>query len=296
MKVGFLGLGSMGAGMARNLIQAGHSLSVYNRTRSRAEELASLGARVAASPADAASDAEALITMLADDAALEDCVLGPGRAMQTLPAQSVHIGMSTVSVALSRKLAGAHREKRQHYIAAPVFGRPEAAKAAKLFIVAAGAPEPIHRCQGLFDVMGQKTFVLDGNPASANVVKLAGNFLITTAIEGMAEAFALVRKSQIEPEKFLEIMTSTLFGAPIFKNYGAMIAKAQFEPPGFKLPLGLKDNKLILALAEEIAAPLPMANLVHDRFLTAIAQNLQDQDWSAISRMSLRDAGLEKAA
>jgi 3-hydroxyisobutyrate dehydrogenase-like beta-hydroxyacid dehydrogenase len=296
MKVAFIGLGSMGAGMARNLIKAGHSLTVYNRTRARAEEFGLLGARVAATPGEAASEAETLITMLADDSALEDCLLGPGRALQTLPADSVHIGMSTISVALSRRLDGAHREKKQHYVAAPVFGRPDAAEAAKLFVVAAGAPEQIHRCQDLFDAMGQKTFVVDENPASANIVKLAGNFLITTAIEGLAEAFAVVRKSKIEPEKFLEIMTSTLFGAPIFRNYGAMIAKGQFEPPGFKLPLGLKDNKLMLALGEEIAAPLPMANLVHDRFLAAIAQNLGNQDWSAISRISLRDAGLEKAA
>src|SRR5581483_4285446 len=180
MNVGFIGLGNMGSGMARNLIKAGHSLTVYNRTRSRAEELRPLGATVVTTPAEAASGVQVLITMLADDDAVENSLFGPGRALQSLPAGSVHISMSTISVSLSRKLVGAHREKQQHYVAAPVFGRPDAAAAAKLFIVAAGPTNQIERCQVLFDVMGQKTFVVNQDPPSANVVKLTGNFLITT--------------------------------------------------------------------------------------------------------------------
>jgi 3-hydroxyisobutyrate dehydrogenase-like beta-hydroxyacid dehydrogenase len=296
MRVGFIGLGSMGSGMARNLIKAGHSLVVFNRTQSRAEELRPLGARIAGTPGEAASGVEVLITMLADDRAVEDAILGPGRAIQSLPAGAVHIGMSTISVVLSRRLAAAHQENQQHYLAAPVFGRPDAAAAGKLFIVAAGEKKEIERCQVLFDALGEKTFVVDKEAPSANVVKLTGNFLISTVIESLAEAVALVRKSGIDANKFLEVLTGSLFTAPIFRNYGGMIAKAHFEPVGFKLHLGLKDNRLVLAAAEEAAVPMPMASLIHDRFVTAMALGLENSDWSEIARISLRSAGLEKAA
>ena len=296
MRVGFIGLGNMGSAMARNLIKARHELVLYNRTRSRADELQPLGARVAGSPVDAASGVEVLITMLADDRAVEDALLGPGQALESLPAGAVHISMSTISVALSRRLAAAHREKQQQYIAAPVFGRPEAAAAGKLFIVAAGSIQQIERCQVLFDAMGQKTFVLDEEPSSANITKLAGNFLISTTIESLAEAFSLIRKSGVDPKKFLEVLTGSLFSAPVVVNYGGMIAANHFEPVGFKLPLGLKDNRLVLAAADEAAVPMPMASLVHDRFVAAMAQGLGDSDWSAVARISFRNAGLEKAA
>jgi 3-hydroxyisobutyrate dehydrogenase-like beta-hydroxyacid dehydrogenase len=296
MKLGFIGLGMMGSGMARNLIKAGNTLIVFNRTRSRAQELAQLGATVAATPGEVAAHAQVLITMLADDHAVEDAILGPGRALQSLSPGAVHIGMSTISVALSRRLQAAHRERQQHYVAAPVFGRPEAAEAAKLFIVTAGPAEQIRRCQALFDAMGQKTFILAEDAPAANLVKLTGNFLISTVIESLAEAMSLVRKSGVDANKFLDVLTGSLFSAPIYKNYGGMIAANRFEPVGFKLPLGFKDNKLVLAAAEEAAVPIPMASLIHDRFVNAIAQGMSEDDWSAIARISFQDAGLEKAA
>jgi 3-hydroxyisobutyrate dehydrogenase-like beta-hydroxyacid dehydrogenase len=296
MKVGFIGLGNMGSGMARNLIKAGHTLTVFNRTKSRAEEFRSLGATVAGTPGEAAAGAEVVITMLADDAAVEDAVLGPGRVLQSLPAGAVHVSMSTISVALSRRLTAAHREKQQYFLAAPVFGRPDAAAAAKLFIVAAGPTDQIERCRPLFEAMGQKTFVAGEDSPEANLIKLTGNFMITVAIESLGEAFALIRKSGFDPNKFLEVMTGSLFAAPVFRNYGAIIAAEKFEPPGFKLPLGLKDNRLVLAAAEEAAVPMPMASLVRDRFLAALAQEMENADWSAIATVSFRDAGLEKAA
>jgi 3-hydroxyisobutyrate dehydrogenase-like beta-hydroxyacid dehydrogenase len=292
MRVGFIGLGNMGSAMARNLIKAGHQLTVYNRTRQRAESLESLGARVVSSPAEAASAAEVLITMLADDRAVEDALLGHDGAVGTLPHGAVHVGMSTISVQLSRRLLAEHQGKQQHYIAAPVFGRPDVAAAGKLFIVAAGASEQIERCRSLLDRMGQKTFVVDEQPPAANVFKLTGNFLITTVIEGLAEAFALVRKSGLNAEKFLEVMTESLFTAPLYRNYGSMIVSDKFEPAGFKMPLGFKDNRLVLAAAEEVRAPIPMASLIHDRFLQAMALGLSNSDWSAISRVAQRDAGL----
>lgn len=292
MKVGFIGLGNMGSAMARNLIKAGHTLMVFNRTRSRAYELQSLGARIAETPGEAVADAEALISMLADDHAVEDVMFAPGNTLQALPAGAVHISMSTISVGLSRRLAEAHREKKQYYVAAPVFGRPDAAAAAKLFIVAAGPARQIETCRPLFDAIGQKTFLAGEEAPTANMIKLTGNFLISTMIESLAEAFSLVRKFGFDPDAFLNILTSSLFPAPVYRNYGSMIAADKFEPAGFKLPLGLKDNRLLLAAAEEAGVPMPMASLVHDRFVAALAQGLGEADWAAIARISFRSAGL----
>jgi 3-hydroxyisobutyrate dehydrogenase-like beta-hydroxyacid dehydrogenase len=298
MNIAFIGLGNMGSAMAQNLIKAGHSLHVYNRTRSRAEEFKHLGATVAATPGEAAAGAEIAITMLADDHALEGVLFGPEKSnvkeslLGALPAGAIHVSCSTVSVALSRRMAAAHAERKQHYVSAPVFGRPEAAAAAKLFIVAAGPAAQVAKCQPLFDAMGQKTFVVGEDPSGANVIKLNGNFLITTVIESLAESFALVRKSGLDASQFLEILTSTLFNAPIYKTYGGLIVADQFTPPGFKLPLGLKDNRLLLAAAEEAAVPMPMASLVRDRFLAAMAQGMSELDWSSIARISAGDAGL----
>ncbi|HET9180945.1 MAG TPA: NAD(P)-dependent oxidoreductase [Candidatus Angelobacter sp.] len=292
MNVGFIGLGNMGSGMARNLIRAGHSVTVYNRTRSRAEALRPEGATVADTAADAASKAEAVITMLSDDAALEDIIFGSGGVLQAMPAGAVHVSASTISVALSRRLAAAHQQQKQHYVSAPVFGRPDVATAAKLSVVAAGPAQQIERCRPLFDAIGQKTFIAGNDAPMANVVKLAGNFLITTMIEGLAEAFALARKSNIDAGLLLEILTSSLFPAPVYKNYGAMIAAERFEPVGFKLKLGAKDNRLVLAAAEEAAVPMPMASLVRDHFLSAIAQGMSDADWAAVARIVYQGAGL----
>jgi 3-hydroxyisobutyrate dehydrogenase-like beta-hydroxyacid dehydrogenase len=292
MNVGFIGLGNMGSAIARNLIQAGYTLTLYNRTRSRAEELQSLGGRIADTPSEAASSAEVLITMLADDRAVEDVIFAPGNALQDLPTDAVHISMSTISVGLSRRLANAHSEQHQHYLAAPVFGRPDAAAAAQLFIVAAGPAEHIERCQPLFEVIGQRTYVLSEEAPVANVVKLAGNFLITTVIESLGESFALVRKYGLEPDSFLEVLTGTLFSAPIYRTYGSMIAADKFEPVGFRMPLGFKDNRLLLSAAEEAEVPMPMASLVHDRFVSALAQGMGEADWAAIARISYQEAGL----
>jgi 3-hydroxyisobutyrate dehydrogenase-like beta-hydroxyacid dehydrogenase len=292
MKVGFLGLGNMGSEMARNLIKAGHSLTVYNKTQSRAEELASLGAKVARTPGQAASDAEAIITMVADDAAIESIVLGHNAAIHSLPAGAVHIAMSTMSVAISRRLVAAHRERRQHFVSAPVFGRPDAAESAKLVIAAAGPADQIARCQPLFDAMGQKTYVVGDDPPAANVVKVAGNFLITVVIESLGESFALIKKSGVDADKFLEVLVGSLFSAPVYRTYGPMVAANNFEPVGFRMALGMKDNRLVLAAAEDVAVPLPLASLIRDRMLAATAQGMADADWSAIARLSFKEAGL----
>ncbi len=269
------------------------NLTVYNRTRSRAAPFASLGARIAETPSEAAAPAEVLITMLADDAAVEGVIFAPGNAIQALPAGAVHISMSTISVGLSRRLAEAHKERKQHYVATPVFGRPDVAAAGKLWVVAGGPSEPIERCRPVLDAIGQKIFIAGEEAHAANVIKLAGNFIITTVIERLAEAFAFGRKSGVHPNTFLDILTNSLFPGPVYQTYGNLIASDRFEPAGFKLPLGFKDNRLLLAAAEEARVPMPMASLVHDRFVAALARGLSESDWSAIARLSYESAGLE---
>ncbi|HJV67495.1 MAG TPA: NAD(P)-dependent oxidoreductase [Geomonas sp.] len=292
MNVALIGLGRMGSAIAPNLIKAGHALTVFNRTRSRSEPFAKMGAVVAETIGAAATGAELVITMLADDHAVEDVVFSTGGVLQLLPRDAIHVSMSTISVALSRRMAEAHAQRGQQYLAVPVFGRPEAAAAAKLFVVAGGPAPAIARCLPVFEAIGQKTFVVGEEAPAANVVKLTGNFLITTVIESLAEAVALARKQGVDPRVLMEILTGSLFSAPVYQTYGRMIAADNFEPVGFKMPLGLKDNRLLLEAAEEAAVPMPMASLVHDRFLAALAQGMEEADWSAIARLSSRSAGL----
>jgi 3-hydroxyisobutyrate dehydrogenase-like beta-hydroxyacid dehydrogenase len=200
--------------------------------------------------------------------------------------------MSTISVALSDRLAEAHRNEGQAFVAAPVFGRPEAAAAAKLFVVAAGAEAELTRCQPLFDAIGQRTFIVGDKPSAANLVKLSGNFLLAAMIECLGEAFALVRKGGVDPHAYLEILTTTLFSAPAYKTYGTIIADQKYEPAGFKMSLGLKDIRLALAAADALATPMPVASLVHDHFLSGVAQGAGDSDWSALARLAAVNAGL----
>lgn len=291
MDVGFIGLGQMGQAMALNLVKAGHRVVVFNRTRAKSEALASEGAEIAESVADACRR-PALITMLAGDEAVEAVFFGNGNGLSALGQGAVHISMSTISVALSDRLAEAHRNAGHSYVAAPVFGRPEAAAAAKLFVVAAGPEATLARCQPLFDAVGQRTFVIGDKPSSANLVKLSGNFLLAAMIECLGEAFALVRKGGIDPHRYLEILTNTLFSAPAYKTYGTIIANQQYEPAGFKMSLGLKDVRLALAAADALATPMPVASLVHDHFLAGVAQGAADSDWSGLARLAAANAGL----
>ena len=291
MDVGFIGLGQMGSAIALNLVKAGHRVVVYNRTRAKAEPHAAQGAEVAGSVADA-SRRPVVITMLADDAAVEAAIFGDGGGLSALGNGAVHISMSTISVALSDRLAEAHRSAGQSYVAAPVFGRPEAAAAAKLFVVAAGAEAELKRCQPLFDAIGQRTFVVGDKPSAANLVKLSGNFLLAAMIECLGEAFALVRKGGVDPHAYLEILTNTLFSAPAYKTYGTIIADQKYEPAGFAMSLGLKDIRLALAAADALSTPMPVASLVHDHFLSGVAQGAGASDWSALARLAATNAGL----
>ncbi|PYP95279.1 MAG: 6-phosphogluconate dehydrogenase [Gemmatimonadetes bacterium] len=292
MQIAFAGLGNMGLAMARLLLQAGHRLTVYNRTRSRADQLKDLKPVVAETPAAAARGADVLITMLADDDSLEAVMLGPEGAVAVLPAGAIHISMSTISPALAARLAERHRAAGQVYVAAPVFGRPEAAAAKQLWIVAAGPADALTRCRPVLDALGQGVIVVGDDPPHANVIKLAGNFLLAAAIEAMGEAFALGRKYGIAPADLLDIVNGRLIRSPIYENYGKLIAEERYEPAGFKLKYGLKDIRLALGAAEQVAAPMPLASLIRDRYLAGIARGWGDVDWAALARIAAVDAGL----
>jgi 3-hydroxyisobutyrate dehydrogenase-like beta-hydroxyacid dehydrogenase len=290
MKISFIGLGQMGSRMATNLVRAGHDVIVFNRSPGRGDSLVELGAREATHLADACGGS-VVISMLADDEAATGIVLGRGGIVDHLPKGAIHVSMSTISVALSKQLALAHEKAGQRYVAAPVFGRPDMAAAAKLFIVAAGDPMAIDECQSLFRVMGQKTTSIGTEPSAANLVKLSGNFLMASAIEALGEAVALVGKAGIDPRAYVEFLTSTLFPVPTYKTYGALIAEAKFEPAGFAAPLGHKDIRLVLAAAESLRVPMPLGSLLHDRFLRVLAHGGDHLDWAAIGGLASQDAG-----
>lgn len=283
----------MGLGMARNLVRAGHEVAVYNRTREKA--LACEGARVAESPADASRGAEAVMTMLADDAAVEEMVLGKNGIAHSMEEGCIHLSHSTISAALSRRLTEEHALRGQGFLSVPVFGRPDAADTKNLVVAVAGPPELVERCRPLFDAIGRCTFVLGTEPWQANVAKVCGNFLVITFIEALGEAYATLRKAGVEPIMFLEIMDS-LIGSRIIANYGKLIAEEKFEPAGFALKLGLKDVRLALAAAEECEAPMPLASIVHDQLLAALAQGQGELDWSSVTQVAARNAGLKSEA
>ena len=300
MKLAFIGLGNMGLPMARNLLRAGYAVTVHNRSPSRCDELKPEGTAIAESTAAAVAGADVAITMLADDRAVESVVLGQGDAadetcqgiIAALGRGAVHLSMSTISPSLSRKLADAHQRAGQDYVSAPVFGRPEAAAAAKLWIVAAGKTESVARCQPLFQILGQGTFVVGIDPWRANIVKLGGNFLIASMLEALGEAFALMKKAGVSPCQFLEVVNGSLFKSPLYENYGRIVVEEQFEPAGFQLRLGLKDARLVLGAADGLAVPMPLASLIHDHLLAGLARGMGQRDWSAFTQVLAANAGL----
>jgi 3-hydroxyisobutyrate dehydrogenase-like beta-hydroxyacid dehydrogenase len=295
MKLGFVGLGRMGSAMAANLLRAGHEVTVFNRTPGKSGALVALGAHEAATLAGACGG-ELVITMLADDAAASDIALGPGGLVENLSKGAIHLSMSTISVAFSKRLAQAHAQSGQRYVAAPVFGRPDMAAAAKLFIVAAGDPTAIDVCRPVLGALGQKTSTMGSEPSAANLIKLTANFLQAAVIESLGEAIALIGKAGIDRRAYVELLTSTIFTAPAYKIFGPLIAEGTFGTAAFAAPLGFKDIRLALAEAETLRVPMPLASLLHDRFLRLFAQGGDNLDWSAIGGLATQDAGGQQGA
>lgn len=290
MEVNFIGLGAMGRAMAANLLKAGHRVRVWNRSRAPMDELARQGAEAVSEPRMAFGGN--VISMLADDNAVRDVFLTQ-RLIEAAPPGTVHVNMATISVSLAEVLAAEHRLHEVQYVAAPVFGRPEAAAAAQLHIVAAGDDAAVDRVQPLLDVLGQRTWRIGGEPRQANAAKIAGNFMIASAIESMAEAAMMVERYGVRPGDLLNVLTNTLFAAPVYKNYGGMIVERRYEPAAFRLALGLKDLRLVLEAAEAARTPMPFASVLRDHLLEAVAQGDGERDWAALAEVVRRHAGRE---
>ena len=297
MKIGFIGLGSMGAAIARNLLASGHELRVFNRNPARAQPFRQAGAEVAATPAQAARSAEVVFTMVADDAALASVTFGDAGIVEGLRPGAVHISMSTIGIATAQEFTVRHRAARLGFVSATVFGRPDSAAQRKLFIMAAGAGEHLRVALPLLEALGQSVGIVGTDPSQANLVKLVGNFMLTVLVETLGEACALASKAGLDPMRLVELLTTSVFNAPPYKIYGPLIAAQRFRPAGFALPLAQKDNRLVLEAAEALGLPLPLASLVHDRFLAARSQGFgPEHDLSALAQGALADAGLARPA
>lgn len=284
--IAVLGLGQMGRPIAANLVAAGFAVRTWNRSGGAVE-----GAEACRTIADAVRGADVALTMLAEDDALRAVTFGDGKLLRELRAGAVHLSMSTISMALAAELAARHEEEGQAFVACPVFGRPDAAAARKLWLVPGGAPDVLARLKPVFDAIGQGAFPMPGAREAA-LAKLCGNFLIAATIEAMAEALVLGEKGGIEPDALLGLLTGTIFGSPVVQRYGGMVARTEFTPAGFALPLGLKDARLALEAGEQLRAPLPIAELVRGRYLTALARGRADEDWAAIAGVVREEAGL----
>ena len=292
--VGFIGLGSMGLPMARRLLGAGYALRVYNRTPGKTVELLERGAREVKTPAETVEPGGIVITMLANDAALETVTLGEHGMAATLGAGGIHLSMSTVSPHLARRLAEAHQAHGSHYLAAPVLGRPTAAAAGKLFILLSGLAEAKRRVSPLLEAMGQGTHDLGEDPAQGHIAKLAANFMVLASVETYAETLTFAEKNGIGRMEMMKLLTGTILNAPLFHLYGELLAKEEYTSPGFKLALGLKDIELILETGVDSRTPLPAADLVHNRLLTAMAKGRGELDMTALALGVSEDAGLRR--
>ena len=292
-KIGFIGLGNMGINMAKNLISEGYHLQVYNRTISKADELGQASVTKCNTPAEAADGVSIVITMVSEDEVLKETVLGEDGILGKMPAGSLHISMSTVSPETSQQLAKSHQGAGSRFLAAPVFGRPEAAAAKKLFICVSGDQSAKETAKPVLDCLGQGIFDFGEDAGGANVVKIAGNFMIMASLEIMAEAFTLAEKNGLDRLKVAEFFGSTIFNAPIYQNYGKLIAKKQYQPVGFKARLGYKDARLAFKLSQSSETPMPVATAVHNRLLAAVAKGWGDTDWvEGVGRGVSEDAGL----
>lgn len=292
MKIGVIGLGNMGLPMAQNMLQAGHQLVVYNRTTSKAKPLVAKGARLARTPAEAARETGLVFTILSDDKSTEEIVFGQDGILEGLEEGGIHVAVSTISVDCAQKLSKAHSEQGQQFVSATVLGRPDAAASAALRLIVAGPEKARKQIWPVLEAVGQNIFVVGDEGYLSNVAKLGNNFLIVAMLEALSEVLILVEKYGIEPKQFLEIV-NTLFASPVYQNYGNIIAERKFEPAGFKMNLGLKDVELMLSAADQVSAPLPLANLAKEHYSEGILRGWENLDWAAlikcIEAVSLRE-------
>jgi 3-hydroxyisobutyrate dehydrogenase-like beta-hydroxyacid dehydrogenase len=292
MKIGVVGLGPMGSRMAMRLLDAGHSVSVWNRTGGKADALVERGAMEADTPAEACDQAGLVLTMVANDAAMRAVVLGEDGVADGLGREAVHIACSTMSVALAREMEAAHGKRGQGFVSATVLGRPPAVEAGQLFVMLAGAEAARGKAMPALEALGQRVFVVGDEAWKANLVKLCANFMIFSTIEQLSEVFAVSEKAGVPAETVFEVLSNSFCSAPIHKNYGRLILDGVFSPPGGPMVLGKKDNDLFLEAGEMFGAALPMASLIRDRFITSMARGDGELDFAALSRRAREDAGL----
>lgn len=284
LKVGFIGLGSMGFPMAENLLKNGYELVVYNRTKSKCQDLATKGAIIANTPAETARQTDIVLTILSDDTALENVVFGDEGILEGLQPGGIHVSISTISVYLARKLTDDHEKARQHFVSSTVLGRPEAAAASALRFIVAGPEEARKKVIPILQMLGQDVFTVGDQGYLSNVAKLGNNFLLVSMLESLSEIFVMVEKHGVEPKQFLEIVNS-LFASPVYNTYGKMMINEQFDPAGFKLKLGLKDVNLMIDAANEVSTELPIATLAQSHYSYAIEKGWGDLDWAGIMKV-----------
>ena len=287
--VAVIGLGNMGFPNAQNLMRAGFPLIVHNRTKTKGEPLVAEGAAWADSPATAAERARIVITLVSDDRALDEVVFGERGLLAVLGDGAIHLAMSTIEPATARRLADAHGRRGARYVAAPVFGRPEVAGQGKLWVIAAGASDAVETCVPVLKALSRGISRVGEDPSRANLVKLAGNFLLLGMLEALGEVFALVEKANMDRLEVLETLNGALFASAIYQSNGERMCRGAFHPAGFQLALALKDARLVLRAAAELGVPMPLANLAHDHMLTGVARGQGHLDWTAVAEV-LRDA------
>lgn len=290
--VAFIGLGAMGESIATNLLKNHVKLYVYNRTKEKMQPLLDQGAIALESPKDAFHTCDIVFTMLANDQALTTITCGEQGLLEKIRPGCIHVSMSTISPKLSTELEEKHAEKGAFYLAAPVFGRPDVAQKAQLFVCLAGDGNAKAKVTPLLNYIGKYIYDFGDKPEKANAVKLSGNFLILSVVEILAEAFAFAQKNGVEPQDLLTFLTETIFPSPVFKNYGAIVANQQFYPAGFKMSLGLKDIDLLLRTADHLKLPMPVAGILHDRLMVGLANGRENYDWSAIAMTQMEEAGI----
>ncbi len=291
--IGFVGVGGMGLPMATNLLRAGHKLRIYNRTKEKAQPLAELGGEIVSTPAEAVTPGGIVMTMISDDAALESVTTGTDGFLDRLGPNGIHVSHATVSVAIARRMAELHRVKGAHYLGCPVFGKPEVAEKGMLWVILAGDPEAKQRVEPLLEAVGQQIFDFGEDPDAANVIKLAGNFLLGSAVEAMAEAFTLAQNHGIERQKVHDLFSSTLFDCFVYKAYGQLVADDTYKTIGARPSLIRKDYNLILEAANEGMVPMPLAQLIHSRITATVAKGRDDIDWAGFAKEVSEAAGVE---
>jgi 3-hydroxyisobutyrate dehydrogenase-like beta-hydroxyacid dehydrogenase len=294
LKVGFIGLGRMGQGMSKRILDAGNDVAVYDVIPAATKVLGDVGATIAPTVSDACKGRDVVITMLAEDYVVKEVILGKGGVRDSLPAGSIHLAMGTYSIPTIRTIEAEHNKANQILVSAPVLGRPDLAATGQLGIVPAGPEQALAKCEPLFQVMGRRTFPAGSKPEHANAIKLANNFVLGCAIESMAEGFSFVRKFGVVPQVFYDVMTEGLFAAPAYKVYGKIMVDESYDKVGFTTMLGLKDFNLIMEAADLARVPLPSGNAFRDRLLSAIAHGEGEKDWAVVAREQGRSSGLDK--